>query len=95
MNRGIIVGGVLMLSLVIVWFVIFSMITNRNCPDTLPSSYYTCDRSENCYFHPKYDCINYNSINCIINEDLSASQQAQGLLECNCVDNTCITQVRK
>jgi hypothetical protein len=94
MNKGIILAGVLMLLLVIVWIAMLSLASNRDCPETLPSSYYYCEVNEDCFFHPKYDCIS-QQLSCVITEDLSARQQAQSLLECVCIDNECVTRVRQ
>ena len=95
MNKNIIIGLVLILSLVIVWLILLSVATNRECPDALSEQYYYCERSEDCYFHPKYECINYRPLDCFISEDLSAKQQAQSLLECVCTGNECVTQVKR
>ena len=76
-----------------IWVMIFLFSRTNYCPDRLPADYYYCESNEECFLHPKYDCINQKPLNCFIKEDLSASQEAASILMCDCVNKRCETKV--
>ncbi len=80
--------------MVSIWVILLSQLGGRECPDTLTSDYYSCNEAVDCYFHPKYECINaVKPLGCVINEDLSARQAAASLFECQCINSQCVTQI--
>ncbi len=91
MNKLLLVSIVLVLSLLIVWFLLFSVARPVECPDELSADYHSCVDDSDCYFNPKYACINVKPLSCVINEDLSARQGVASLFYCKCVDGYCKT----
>lgn len=94
MNRGFIAIFAFILIALITWIVLLTTVGVQDCPERLPDSYLLCFINEDCYFHPKYNCINYDPLNCIIREDLGARQAASDLIECLCISNQCFTRVK-
>ncbi|MBD3312288.1 hypothetical protein GF352_02410 [archaeon] len=95
MNRGFLIIGAFILAAIITWMLLLLIIGGNRCPRTLPEQHYVCVMDEDCYFHPKYNCINYEPLDCVLADDLSARQQAGDLIECLCVSNRCFTRVRQ
>lgn len=93
MNRNLILVIVFSVTITIIWALIIFLSGSPECPDRLPDNYYFCETNLDCSYHPKYECINDQPLNCVINEDLSAQQTVAPLLECKCVNNECKTQV--
>jgi len=92
-ENGLLVTLTLVGVLVLIWVVVLSFGNVSSCPAKLPSDYYSCESIEDCFLHPKYDCINEKPLRCIVDEDLSARQEIAGLLGCDCVSNKCVTAI--
>jgi len=92
-ERGFLVAFTLIIMLVLIWVVVLSFGNVASCPEKLPNDYYHCESTEDCFLHPKYDCINEKPLTCIISEDLAARQEIASMLGCDCVSNKCVTVV--
>ena len=86
---------ILIVSLVSVWIIIIAFTAGNDCPEQLPVSFYSCESDNDCYFHPKYDCINQQTLDCVIKEDLSARQQAASIFSCECVSDQCVLVINR